>query len=730
MFSKKLWIALGLVFTTILLNCSGDNQKAKVPELKAGGCLSNTPEDFDRFLKGQSTPKDVTQFWTCMQKTVDTFEKYTQGEKQDSYKATEIRSFLQTYFLGNIKITDRLLQEFMQIKRLLVKGNSEVITRAEIYRVHRVMDQLHAMTLRLAPHMEVFSSDHFSKKAKSPLGREQFKAAQIAFESALQEIAEIVRVNQESYDLSRIGILLEELDNLSKQQQVKNSQMDGLAQYAPLITSLKAALISQPGGVLEATSFPAAMKMASDMLFVYLQSKYYLNNSWDHGEGLTDLERIVDHGLQILQDGVERKPDQKILFTEIDPILTAMGQLEMIPLDLKASTAQSTLKVLLQKIFKSAAVTQVDGLSVDGVKSIKQEWNGFVRAQKFAEASWSQGQWADPKGSVDALELMRAATSPFPLEKDTLGRLVLKNPDPNWFWDRNSLTSLNWQRLLIHMLVKGYATGDNLTNLVGLTKDQLMAASKDFFPLGIDVGFFSADKPDIYKRIFQEANLFMPRANGDSLVNYEEGVDYLAYALSGINARDEFLRISHDICPVEIVKDERQMDANCFRGELDAHRNLYFANLPELTKSFVGLPDSKWADLEKNFETTVRKNGYQPTPVTTGEIVQLFILAQYLETFMLRFDATQSQALNLTESLVAFEVYKGTLKELLAGFVTTDDEILNIYTFMFNYGETPLSGIGGMLKYVNWRVKREQGLWAYEADRVRLSQILSSLSAL
>ena len=145
---------------------------------------------------------------------------------------------------------------------------------------------------------------------------------------------------------------------------------------------------------------------------------------------------------------------------------------------------------------------------------------------------------------------------------------------------------------------------------------------------------------------------------------------------------------------------------------------------------FAKRPDLDWQSLEKNLEATVRKNGFQPTPITGGEIVQLFILSQYLETFMLRFDANNNQTLNLDESYVAYGVYKNILKELLSGFVSTDDDVLNIYTFMFNYGETPLSGMGGMLKYVNWRVKRELGQWEYEADRIRLSQILSSLSAL
>ncbi len=732
MFSRSIALTYPiLVFAlTIFIGCSGDNQKAKMPELKAGGCLSDAPQEFDHFLKGKSSSEDVTQFWNCVQKTLTTFEKYTRGEKSDQYKSTEIRSFLQAYFLGDIRISDSLLQEMMQLKRLLLKGNADVITRAELTRAQTVLDQLRDITLNLAPHMSVLSSEQFASVAATPDGRKKFTAARTAVQNAFEQVAFIVKNNQEDYDLSRLAVLLDELDQLFRKEKVQDSHFENLGRYAALIANLKAAFISQPSKTLVAQDFPVLAQTASDLLFVYLEAKYYLNKDWDQGQGLQDLDQIFDHGYAIVEAGVKRKPGANISFAELDPVFDAMGGLDFIPLDLKAKTAQITFKVLLQKIFKSPHVTEVDGLSLAGLQVLRQEWKGYIEAQKFAEKSWTEKRWMDAANSAPAQELIRAAESPYPLKKDNLGRLVLEAKPADWFWDRTSLTSLNWQRLLIRFLVLGYATGKDLDNLKGLTKEQLTVAAKDFFPLGIDVGFFSEDKPNIAKQVFQEANLFMPRSDGNDLVNYEEGVDYLAYALSGIAARREFLRLSEAICPVQIVNDEKLIDVSCFRAELDAHRNFYFANLPGIVAEFIRRPDSDWQSLEKNLETTVRKNGFQPNPITGGEIVQLFILSQYLETFMLRYDLNHNQTLNLNESYVAYGVYKNILKDLLSGFVSTDDDVLNIYTFMFNYGETPLSGVGGMLKYVNWRVKREMGQWEYEADRIRLSQILSSLSAL
>jgi len=724
MFSKIILCLMLLASTLlILINCSGENQKAKVPELKVGGCLSQASQSMDLFMAGKASSEDVNLFWSCMQATVSTFETYFKGGQEGRYKSTELRKFLQDRFMKSTLISDDLLLEVMQLKRLIVKGDVDAFTRVEVLRLQAIMKQFRLMTLKLAPHMSVFSKS-FALKARTEEGRKQFAAANMAFIDAFKELGLIVAHNKEDYDLSRLSVLLNEFDKLSKKDKPSH-----LAAIVPLLQSFKAAFISQPQNKLVADDFPALFKVAGDMLFIYLKSAYYVDKTWEKSPGIDDLNEVFERGITLLQEGVERNPKKIITFSELEPIFKAMGDLDIIPLGLKAPTAQDTVKVLLQKAFKTAEAPEViDGLTLDGIRGFRSEWQGFINAQKYAEASVNQKSWAEVTNE-DAKELKRAATSPFPLEKDKDARLVLKYRTADWFFDLHSLTGINWQRLIIRLLIKGYAKDKGLIELKGLTQDQLMQASRDLWTLGMDVGFFTPDKPDIYKRVFQEANLFMPRSNGDDIVDYEEGIDYLAFALSGINMRAALLEKTVQACPMQIVNDEKQIDVQCFRNELSVNRDVHMANLPGLIKDFEK-NYTQWPDLEKNFEVTVRKKGFSNNPITGSEMAQFFILSQYVEMFMLRFDENRTQSLNLDESYVVYGIFKRTLKELLGGFVSTDDELLNIYTFMFNYGQTPLAGMNGALRYTNWRVKRELGLWEYEADRIRLSQILSSLSTL
>lgn len=720
MFSKIiLGFTLFISALLILISCSGEKQKEKVPELKVGGCLTQASQSMDLFLDGKATSEDVNLFWNCMQTTVNTFQKYAKGGQEGRYKSTELRRFLQDRFMKSTTVSDDLMLEVMQLKRLFVKGDVEAFTQVEVLKLRAVMDQFRASTLKLAPHMLVFSKQ-FALKARTKEGREEFATANAAFLDALQEIGQFIANNKEDYDLSRLSVLLNEVDKLKEKP-------GHLSALVPLLQSFKAAFISQPQNILVAQDFPTLFKVAGDMLFIYLKSAYYVDKTWEKSPGIDDINEVFDRGIVLLQEGVERKSQKLISFAELNPIFKAMGDLDIIPLGLKAQAAQDTVKVLLQRAFKTeVAPANIEGLTLDGLKNFRSEWQGFISAQKFAEVSVNQKGWAEAT-SADAKELMRAAISPFPLEKDADARLVLKYRPADWFFDLHSITGVNWQRLIIRLLIKGYATDKALAELKGLTQDQLKQASRDLWTLGLDIGFFTPDKPDIYKRVFQEANLFMPRSNGDDIIDYEEGIDYLAFALSGINTRAALLEKKD--CPMQIVNDEKQISAQCFRHQMYINRDIHMANLPGLIKDFEK-NNKQWSDLERNFEITVRKKGFTDDPITGSEMAQFFILSQYLEMFMLRFDENRTQTLDLDESYVAFGIFKATLKELLGGFVSSDDGLLSIYTFMFNYGETPMAALNGPLRYANWRVKRELGQWEYEANRIRLSQILSSLSTL
>jgi hypothetical protein len=69
-----------------------------------------------------------------------------------------------------------------------------------------------------------------------------------------------------------------------------------------------------------------------------------------------------------------------------------------------------------------------------------------------------------------------------------------------------------------------------------------------------------------------------------------------------------------------------------------------------------------WIQLEKEMERLVRTQGFSQDPIDGGEITRMWILLQYVETIMGRFDEDKSGHLTNLEIWRAFNLYTNWLQ--------------------------------------------------------------------
>ena len=67
------------------------------------------------------------------------FSTSTRGANPTYYTSRELREFLQTFFLGDIQVSDRLLTEVFRLKQVLIGGDIDKLTRAEIVQAQNVI---------------------------------------------------------------------------------------------------------------------------------------------------------------------------------------------------------------------------------------------------------------------------------------------------------------------------------------------------------------------------------------------------------------------------------------------------------------------------------------------------------------------------------------------------------------------------------------------------------------
>ncbi|MCB0351271.1 MAG: hypothetical protein KDD38_08820, partial [Bdellovibrionales bacterium] len=132
----------------------------------------------------------------------------------------------------------------------------------------------------------------------------------------------------------------------------------------------------------------------------------------------------------------------------------------------------------------------------------------------------------------------------------------------------------------------------------------------------------------------------------------------------------------------------------------------------------------------KNMERTNRKDGPTSDPILHSDIDETFVMLQYIEVIMLRFDEDRSGDLNIKEALKAFKHFKNVIGDMLGlDSRTESEEIEALFTYMLKYGDAPsLDDPLARMRFQNWKWQKKK--WRLSAHRGTFLQILATLKGL
>jgi hypothetical protein len=727
-------LALGFVF-----GCAGENEAFFSPKsIKFDGprysCLKKAGTTVSRFASGELSNGELDAFFTCLDSAVVQFVTYVRGEENDSYRPDEVASFLDRFFLGNIGLANdaELLAQLMVVKALLIGGTAESISHKDLMERSRdVFRQLKAITLELNPHMKTVARG-FKNSSGQPVTAEHLAAANAALKTFGQKISALLARNNVTYSFSKFEALVVALENFL-QRGNRDFELNVLKKYLELTRELKGMLVSRPTDSLLPQDWVRLLEVGSAAGSWLLNFNLKIRAlGWNYGEGLDGLEQLLGEVFAELERGLALQPDQTFAYADLDKIVKALDDLKLLPLELDAATVQSLLRGLGEKVLDPAPGGRgLDGRDLTRLKGEIQRW---IEAQYYlnqqvagrpVRPTRAQFRPAEapirPSSGATELESLIGATK-WPLLIDARGRIEFSNRAFTGRYDRESLSTLNWERALIRAVMRAYTAQSSADGAAPLTLAQFTQLAKDWQPLFVKFGLFQPGEAEAKaKRILMEANLFMPSANGDDFLDFKEATQYLAFAISGYRGsgliRDRIL----PRCPVGNAPGK--MEPVCFRRELFLQRAELLAHMPFLL-GYIGNSQDRFNQFLSNAENVVRR-GEQANPWGRGDVAELLVLLSYGETYFGNFDTNRSQTINVPESIVSFPIFEKTLTVMAGGSLGPED-ILPLFTYMFKYGAPPDSDFGGMVKFLNW--KWAQDKWQYEADRMGWVGILAELA--
>lgn len=783
MSSKNMQLATLFVLCGLVSSCAQEDQPYfNTPAIAPGGaCIDNMADDVENYLVGQLHDNQVRRFWHCQKQALNAFYVSTQGQVADRHSSEELRNFFQSYFARHVQISERLMNEILELKSLMVGGDAHSITKAEMGKALQLFGHLEDLTLKLRPHIPVFREFLISANRQS-MAQDQLAQALAAFNEFGQGLTAIIQANGKSYSLKNLEALINEVDALVVQTEGK-SQLRELLPYLPLLEQSKAILLDSPSDTIGGNEWSLLGKKVASILRFLLLGENYIQQLKKSGEvDPSVITAMLTEGQALFVDPDTGAPTtEKLRMQQIDDLLDRMVELKILAAGNWVSMVKDGLRVLAPLLFgpnqAPGAIATRDWpvliktlitLSHEGLHFVQQptpipwygarRWNhlksfieatfaalheslprhangvidhaslqplhGFLIRHKLLPPGFTQeiaesttqtlldrvfvvtedGDILPPQGGLSeqslaliqgeyqrwieaqeyinwlygskppdiqtahliaftpgALEMRDLASTPWPLRLDHFGRLTFlwHAEDHGRDYDHFSLTQLNWQRAIIRPLMRAYSR-DSQRRLrpVYLTSEELKSLAKDAVPTIEAFGLPLQGNIAIYEKVFREANLFTPRAHKDDRLYFNEGIEYFSHVLSGTNAGRLAMEILKPSCHSSNSPEQSQsLEPSCFRVMSLLHQDQLLSHLPNLQAYLkkYNYSQTLWFAFEEEMENLVREDGYSSRPIQQGEISRMWILLQYIETIMGRFDTDGDGDLNHSEMWSIYE---------------------------------------------------------------------------
>jgi hypothetical protein len=668
-----------LLLTSLVVACAKDSQNPEAGAsvslaLGESDCIKGTDDKIQRFFAGTGTESEIDGVFTCMTKILHDFGTYTRGASPAGYSGAELQGFLSKYYFKG-GLSDDVIKSTLALKRVIAGGEGNFLTHAELQELTRILGVLNSATHNLYPITKIL----FTKAYLTAPEADWFHAHDVLSAEA-GKLALIFSGHGKDYQFADLQDLLQSwADQLKLPPEHLVAKAKNLV---PVLASGKALLIAGARDGMRPDEWQPLLATLSKG-YSYWRMLARSNSGADALAilGSTRLPSVVDGVTNLLDQAVQRRSDKQIPITDVRDFLAGLKTLDYLPDAMTADQATSAVQFLPAKLFAGGTPSSgaVTAKTVSEMRRFLGLWNGndaALAAQDFSGAA-EFGAATRPGGAALAF--------------DGQGRSILPSAGGGVFHEFALLyTVLEWV--------------GNQWGTWPLTQAEFNPVVSDCITVLHNLNLLTTFDATVANRLMREANLFVPSANGDLILDKAEAFQYGVYALSGY-------RGSHAL---ELATESCASDTACISSAMFAKRDQLLSNFPSLLLWLNNDP-AKWSTFSANLAKIVGADKW----------LMQFVVMHYIETYMMRFDANHDQQIDFNESMVGFPVYQPILGVLLPQNGLGAGDIKPMYTFLFRYGMIPTAMPNGKSTYVIWKLL--PSTWVYFSDRNILAGILASL---
>lgn len=672
---KKLIVASFL----ILVGCSKGSVPANELNLTFGStdCVKGMSQRFGDFFAGKPNAADIHSNWMCVSQVVSDFVRLN---KSDVFQKDDLKIFLADHFFKS-GLSDQAVLSTMKVKQLLVGGAGESISKDEISILLNKVSELDSITATLAPHMRVLFGD-----GDVAVSDAQWDQSFAVFSEQLPRLSALLSAANKNFFFSDAQTFIQAWADQLKL--ASDSPFRKIADAMPLLAKAKTLLVAGADDRVRPPEWNSLFQQIDLGFSTYRTAKRLIDlHPDDVSLALREprLQGVVQNLITILKVSTLAQKNKQLKLNDINDFLTQLESKGYLPASITAAKAEIALQFLIDKIFAAPGAT-ADALDVARLAEMQK----FVDRWNTIKTAYESGQVASVPEFAQVIQVAN-----WPLGLDSSGRIQIPP----------SVASLQPEYVPLFTVLEWLGSK---WGTWPLSRDTFHAIVADALNVLHAFNWLSSTDDTISVRLLREANLFMPSANGNMQLERAEAFQYALFALSSYRSSHQLSKLAKDKC--------QDTDFACYQSILLANRQTVLSNIPALN-AWLGNDPRRFQDFTASLNV-----------ISGTTYLMEFMVINYIETFMQRFDQNGDGLINLNEAMAAYPIYGPVLTEMLAKYNIDASEIQALYTFMFNYGATPFSMFGGSVRYLYW--KWNLSSWSFSADRKTLASILAELAKL
>lgn len=686
-----------------------------------------------------------------------------------------------------LKISPELLSEFMKIKQVLIGGSSDAWTAADFENARLKVPELRRIVENFLSYYSIYAFEWDPEEDTAERSRKLFEEARSRLYIVGQDIS---RFLQGSYSFQDMISLVKEYEKLyppqtitisSRRQRIFSGPVesisDKLRTYEPLFIEFNKIMFERSDTVIEEKNWVIIVPIVARLYSLYQYYDYFMiDKSIQKTQSLLDTGNLFDSFIVVAQDLLRSKKGNRFAQLEVQSIVRGLRDADFIPESLTDKSIQDLATAALEFVLfdpeRRLKGEKNQSLSNDQLVILKDEFKNWLLTQvsineifndsndvalEPAELLKKLGEKLNsvndrPQLKQGLQEVYQLLNSPVSQTLDPENQLQISNRVA-WKYRLNAVFSVNVSRFLSRLLVRSFSTDPKLAQVSECDAENGFQLLVGVFR---DLDIFNPSPTFISSR-FLEANIFMPRANGDKFLDVLELGELLGVVFSGLRVNDKLEQSLRTVCPIS--KDKEKKEFTSFRCLSEHHYvavRKYMGQLPEfksyvdkLAKNDTTADLADFTDIYKRpgfadwnivFRAALKATGWLPNDGYEGasresvyfsDMLYYPFIVHYLEYVYARFDATKNGALQVPEAKRAFPIFEPLLKDLAKEQIDSgtikESDLLAVFTYILKYKEQPsASSITNIYRWLTWRGSSDK--WDLWVTRTEMSQILGYIA--